>query len=137
MKFGIIGLGKMDGGLALQAIEKGHHVVGYNESPETTQNLAQQGLEPAFSLDELAVLAVSEVGWSDWGSPQRVLSTLARMGVPAGWARDLSSIRCCTLCGVKAVNPNGLFCGLVLDKTCWTRRKKDFIERVWTLLEGD
>lgn len=35
---------------------------------------------------ELAVLAVSEVGWSDWGAPQRVLSTLAHMGVSAGWA---------------------------------------------------
>lgn len=36
--------------------------------------------------EELAVLAVSEVGWSDWGAPQRVRSTLARMGIRAGWA---------------------------------------------------
>lgn len=36
--------------------------------------------------EKLAVLAVSEVGWSDWGSPQRVQSTLARMGIRAGWA---------------------------------------------------
>ncbi len=35
---------------------------------------------------QLAVLAVSEVGWSDWGAPQRVLSTLAHMGVSAEWA---------------------------------------------------
>ena len=35
--------------------------------------------------NELAVLAVSEVGWSDWGAPQRVQSTLARMGIRAGW----------------------------------------------------
>jgi len=35
--------------------------------------------------EKLAVLAVSEVGWSDWGAPQRVQSTLARMGIRAGW----------------------------------------------------
>ncbi len=35
---------------------------------------------------QLAVLAVSQVGWSDWGAPQRVASTLANMGVHAGWA---------------------------------------------------
>lgn len=54
MKFGIIGLGRMGGDLARQAIEKGHHVVGYNRSPEPTQELAKEGLEPAFSLEELA-----------------------------------------------------------------------------------
>jgi 6-phosphogluconate dehydrogenase len=32
MKFGIIGLGRMGGGLALQAMEKGHQVVGYNRA---------------------------------------------------------------------------------------------------------
>lgn len=53
MKFGIIGLGRIGGGLALQAIEKGHQPVGYNRSPESTRSLAKQGLEPAFSLVEL------------------------------------------------------------------------------------
>jgi mannose-1-phosphate guanylyltransferase len=36
------------------------------------------------SPEKLAVLAVSEVGWSDWGAPQRVQATLARMGIRAG-----------------------------------------------------
>jgi mannose-1-phosphate guanylyltransferase len=36
--------------------------------------------------EALAVLTVSEVGWSDWGAPQRVQSTLARMGIRAGCA---------------------------------------------------
>jgi mannose-1-phosphate guanylyltransferase len=36
--------------------------------------------------EDLAVLAVSEVGWSDWGAPQRVHSTLARMGIRAVWS---------------------------------------------------
>ncbi len=38
------------------------------------------------SAAELAVLPVSKVGWSDWGAPQRVLSTLAYVGVRAEWA---------------------------------------------------
>lgn len=53
MRFGIIGLGRMGGDLGLQAIEKGHQVVGYNRSPERTRALAKAGFEPAFSLDEL------------------------------------------------------------------------------------
>jgi 6-phosphogluconate dehydrogenase len=54
MQFGIIGLGRIGSSLALQAIDKGHHVVGYNRSPATTREMAKQGLEPSFSLDELA-----------------------------------------------------------------------------------
>ena len=34
MKFGIVGLGRMGGNLALQAIEKDHEVVGYSKSGE-------------------------------------------------------------------------------------------------------
>ena len=36
--------------------------------------------------EKLAVLAVSEVGWSDWGSPQRAEATFARIGIHAGSA---------------------------------------------------
>lgn len=53
MKFGIIGLGRIGGSLALQAMEKGHQVVGYNRSPQATRKLAEDGLEPAFALDDL------------------------------------------------------------------------------------
>ncbi len=53
MRFGIVGLGRMGGDLGLQAIEKGHRVVGYNRSPERTRELAKAGFEAAFSLDEL------------------------------------------------------------------------------------
>ncbi len=34
----------------------------------------------------LAVLPVSGVGWSDWGTPHRVLATLARAGIHPEWA---------------------------------------------------
>ncbi len=53
MRFGIIGLGRIGGVLARQALKKGHQVVGYNRSPESTRSLATEGLEPAWSLDEL------------------------------------------------------------------------------------
>jgi 6-phosphogluconate dehydrogenase len=40
-------------GLARQAMKKGHRVVGYDSLPESVQLLAQEGLEPALSLEEL------------------------------------------------------------------------------------
>jgi 6-phosphogluconate dehydrogenase len=53
MKFGIIGLGRMGGSLARQAMEKGHQVVGYNRRADATRELMNEGLLPAFSPDEL------------------------------------------------------------------------------------
>jgi 6-phosphogluconate dehydrogenase len=53
MKFGIVGLGRMGRNIALQALEKGHQVVGFNRSEEKTKALEQDGLIPAFRLDEL------------------------------------------------------------------------------------
>lgn len=49
----------------------------YCQLPST--NFSQQVL--AVRPVDLAVLAVSEVGWSDWGEPQRVLTTLARLNI--------------------------------------------------------
>ena len=37
--------------------------------------------------NDLAVMRVGEVGWSDLGEPSRVLSTLAQIGVEAQWAQ--------------------------------------------------
>jgi 6-phosphogluconate dehydrogenase len=54
MDFGIIGLGHMGGNLARQALKKHHRVVGYNRSRERTEQLTQEGLEAAYSFDELA-----------------------------------------------------------------------------------
>jgi 6-phosphogluconate dehydrogenase len=53
MRFGIIGLGRIGGALARQALEKGFEVVGNNRSREPTAELAKKGLIPAYSLDEL------------------------------------------------------------------------------------
>jgi 6-phosphogluconate dehydrogenase len=53
MKIGIVGLGRMGANLARHAIEQGHQVVGYNRGEAATSALAQQGLEPAWSIADL------------------------------------------------------------------------------------
>src|SRR5690606_18475822 len=50
---GIIGLGRMGGGLALNMIEKGFTVYGYNRSREKTDELSKNGLNPVYSIREL------------------------------------------------------------------------------------
>lgn len=54
MKFAIIGLGRMGANLARHAMEKGHQVVGYSRSAGETKELADEGLELANSVEELA-----------------------------------------------------------------------------------
>ncbi len=53
MKFGVIGLGRMGGNLSLQAMEKGHQVVGYSKSEQELEALVPKGLEPADSIQDL------------------------------------------------------------------------------------
>jgi len=66
MQLGIIGLGKMGANMARRLLKAGHSVVGYNRSPGTTKALAAEaGLEPVFSLAELAeTLEAPRVAWS-------------------------------------------------------------------------
>lgn len=52
-EIGIIGLGKMGEGLALQLVDKGWTVVGNNRSPEVTERLSKQGVLASYSLKEL------------------------------------------------------------------------------------
>lgn len=51
-EIGIIGLGKMGGGLARQWHDKGWSVVAYNRHPEKTRELAADGILGAATLDE-------------------------------------------------------------------------------------
>ncbi len=53
MTFGMVGLGRMGGNLARQAIEKGHPVVGYNQDERATAELSREGLQAAGSLADL------------------------------------------------------------------------------------
>lgn len=63
MKIGIIGLGKMGGNMARRLLRKGVEVAAYNTSPGKTQDLAREGAQAAFSLEELVARL---------GSPARV-----------------------------------------------------------------
>jgi 6-phosphogluconate dehydrogenase len=53
MRVGIIGLGRMGANLALSALEHGHELVGHDRDAEVTDELAQQGVEPAGSPADL------------------------------------------------------------------------------------
>lgn len=51
--------------------------------------LAPSGLSEdvlAAAPTNLAVLPVPGVPWSDWGRPERVMATLAELGVEPAWA---------------------------------------------------
>jgi 6-phosphogluconate dehydrogenase len=54
MNIGLVGLGRMGESLALQAIGKGHSVVGYDHNPDRARAVAKNGIAPALSLAELA-----------------------------------------------------------------------------------
>ena len=49
---GIIGLGKMGGGMALQLHEHGWRVYGYNRTPEVTGMYIRKGIHGVFDLEE-------------------------------------------------------------------------------------
>lgn len=50
---GIIGLGKMGSGIALQLVEKGWNVYGYNRTELVTKDLEQSGLKGKYSIESL------------------------------------------------------------------------------------
>jgi 6-phosphogluconate dehydrogenase len=53
MRCGIVGLGRIGANLARSALEHGHQVVGYDRDESVLGELAQAGLEPAASLEDL------------------------------------------------------------------------------------
>ncbi len=48
----IVGLGKMGANMARRMMGQGWRMVGYNQSPEATRKLAEEGLAPAYNLQE-------------------------------------------------------------------------------------
>ena len=53
MKFGIIGLGRIGGNLSLQAIEKGHQVVGHSLSQKELDSFSQKGVVTVPTVSDL------------------------------------------------------------------------------------
>lgn len=64
MKIGLIGMGKMGYNLALNLKRNGHEVVGYDVNQTTLQNISNEGVATANSLDELVnILGQLRVIW--------------------------------------------------------------------------
>ena len=61
---GVVGLGKMGAGLALNLHDHGWDVVGYNRSPEKVRDLEPEGVTGTYSFEEfVAALAPPRVVW--------------------------------------------------------------------------
>ena len=54
MELGMVGLGRMGSGIVRRLLRDGHRCVGYNRSPEPVRALSKEGMDSAFSLEELA-----------------------------------------------------------------------------------
>jgi 6-phosphogluconate dehydrogenase len=65
MDIAMVGLGRMGGNMARRLLKGGHRVVGYNRSPEATDEIAAEaGLVPARSLGEVvALLSLPRAVW--------------------------------------------------------------------------
>jgi 6-phosphogluconate dehydrogenase len=53
---GIIGLGRMGGNMARRLHLGGHHVVAFNRTAERTREITGEGIDGAYSLQELAAM---------------------------------------------------------------------------------
>lgn len=63
-EIGIIGLGKMGAGIAIQLVSKGWRVIGFNRTSDVTKKLESKGLTGAYSLqDFIAKLAKPRTIW--------------------------------------------------------------------------
>lgn len=52
-------------------------------------NFSTDVLEKA--TDKLLVMRVADVGWSDWGEPERVIGTLSGLGIQTQWMQALAA----------------------------------------------
>lgn len=72
-------IGKIEEATVIQSL--------YSHINET--NFSSEVLEK--SANELLVLRVGDVGWSDWGEPQRVIGTLDLLGVKPAWRQAIAA----------------------------------------------
>ena len=64
MDIAIVGLGRMGANMARRLHRGGHRVVAFNRSPDKTRQIMNEGLEGAFSADEVvSKLATPRVVW--------------------------------------------------------------------------
>ncbi|HEY7590020.1 MAG TPA: decarboxylating 6-phosphogluconate dehydrogenase [Candidatus Limnocylindrales bacterium] len=53
MRIGFIGLGRMGANMVRRLLRHGHEVVAYNRTAEKTREIAGEGADPAFTIEEL------------------------------------------------------------------------------------
>ena len=53
MRIGFIGLGRMGANMVRRMLRDGHEIVAYNRTAEKTKEIAGEGADPAFSIEEL------------------------------------------------------------------------------------
>jgi 6-phosphogluconate dehydrogenase len=53
MRIGFIGLGRMGANMVRRLLRNGHEIVAYNRTAEKTKEIAGEGAEAAFSIEEL------------------------------------------------------------------------------------
>lgn len=64
MEAGIVGLGRMGLNMARRLVKGGHRITGYNRTPDVTRAAEKEGIEAAFSLEELvSKLSTPRVVW--------------------------------------------------------------------------
>jgi 6-phosphogluconate dehydrogenase len=56
MRIGFVGLGRMGANMVRRLLLDGHQVVAFNRTPEKTRELAGEGAEAAFTLEDLVAL---------------------------------------------------------------------------------
>ena len=65
MDLGFIGLGRMGANMVRRLLADGHRVVAYNRTADRTREIATEGAEAAFTLEELVgALAAPRVVWT-------------------------------------------------------------------------
>jgi 6-phosphogluconate dehydrogenase len=64
MRVGFVGLGRMGANMVRRLVRDGHEVVAYNRTPEKTREIMAEGVDGAFSLEELVTkLAAPRAVW--------------------------------------------------------------------------
>ena len=53
MRIGFVGLGRMGANMVRRLVRDGHEVVAYNRTPEKTKEIAGEGADAAFTIEEL------------------------------------------------------------------------------------
>jgi glucose-6-phosphate 1-dehydrogenase len=84
---GVCGLGKMGAGVALNLVDHGWRVVGWNRHTDVAEGLSAEGLEPAATLRELAAAL----------TPPRVIWLMVPSGAPVDdllFAPETGLVRC-------------------------------------------